>query len=191
MTRRKGRTRGFTMVELAVVVTIIGILSTIAIYSVRKYIQYAKAAEASEIVAAIKAGEEAYYDETFQYLDLGGGNTAYYPADPESSAGLKIQWGVASPSGCTDCGTRYNVLGVRPAAPVLFRYVTRAAQIGQPSNFRASKAIGDPFSAAGSLTQWFYVVSAVANLDESSSGPMTVVMGSNLTGDLFTENVGQ
>ena len=103
-TRRASSARGFTLVELAIVVTIIGILATIGIYSVYKYIQHAKASEAAEIVGSIKAGQEAYYDETFQYLPIGANSpTNYYPASPASASGkIKIQWGEPSPTGCTN-----------------------------------------------------------------------------------------
>ena len=188
--------RGFTLVELAIVVTIIGILATIGIYSVYKYIQHAKASEAAEIVGSIKAGQEAYYDETFQYLPIGGNSpNAYYPADPSTASGkIKIQWGAASPTGCTDCGTRYAALGVVPAAPVIFRYSCYVgAAGGNPGTAgKPTKAVysPNPFAAATSASQAFYVVNAVSDLD-GDGGVMSVVVGSNLMGDLYSENIGR
>lgn len=45
MTNRKGRA-GFTLIELMVVVAIVGTLSVLATYGVRKYVAHAKSAEA-------------------------------------------------------------------------------------------------------------------------------------------------
>jgi prepilin-type N-terminal cleavage/methylation domain-containing protein len=190
--------RGFTLVELAIVVTIIGILATIGIYSVYKYIQHAKASEAAEIVGAIKAGQEAYYDETFQYLQVDSNSNSpedYYPATPVAASGkIKIQWGQASVTGCEDCGTRYAALGVLPAAPVIFRYSCYVGAAGGNASTAAKPAAAvynpNPFAAATSASQAFYVVNAVSDLD-GDGGVMSVVVGSNLMGDLYSENIGR
>jgi prepilin-type N-terminal cleavage/methylation domain-containing protein len=191
--RRGSAPRGFTLVELTIVVTIIGILATIGIYSIYKYIQHAKVSEAAEIVASIKAGQEAYYDETFQYLQIGGNDpNVFYPADPTDASGkIKIQWGAASPTGCTNCGTRYAALGVVPAAPVLFRYSCYVGAAGTPpSNGLADEVAPDPSGFGTNATQAFYVVNAVSDLD-GDGGTMSAVVGSNLMGDLYSTNIGQ
>ena len=180
--RQERASRGFTLIELVAVVCIIGILATIAIYSVRKYIQHAKASEAAEMIGAIKAGQEAYYDETFQYLAVSPSTNDYYPDHPDVASGqIKIQWGAAnSATGCTACGTRYKALGVLPAAPVLFRYMCVTGANGtNPSTGlpQGGKVVGAPFGSANA-TQAYYVVSAVSNLDgNASSEPMTAVVG--------------
>jgi Tfp pilus assembly protein PilE len=184
------------MVELAIVVTIIGILATIGIYSVSKYVQHAKASEAAEIVAAIKAGQEAYYDETFQYLQIGGNSpNAYYPASPSTASGkVKIQWGEVSPTGCTDCGTRYRALGVLPAAPVLFRYSCYVGAAGGNPGTAGKPTLAEyspnPFAAMTAASEAFYVINAVSDL-QGDGGRMSVVVGSNLMGDLYSENIGE
>jgi type IV pilus assembly protein PilA len=51
---RRDRTRGFTIIELLIVVTIIGIISAMAIPAYMGYVTRAKVAEAAEMVGPFK-----------------------------------------------------------------------------------------------------------------------------------------
>jgi type IV pilus assembly protein PilA len=69
--------RGFTLVELMIVVAIIGVLAALAIYGVRRYLATTKTAEAKNTIGAIsRAATAAYERETYSNELLAEGTTS-------------------------------------------------------------------------------------------------------------------
>ena len=64
MTRRQKYGRGFSLIELMVVVTLIGILTTVAVPILAKQLLRAKTVEAYEALSKIRDGAKAYYVHT-------------------------------------------------------------------------------------------------------------------------------
>jgi type IV pilus assembly protein PilA len=176
--------RGFTLVELMIVVSIISVLAGLAIYGVRKYIESAKSHEATNMIKDIKEGQESYRRETDQYLSVSDSITDYYPSRPPWAA--KIAWG-----GADATLARWRLLNVSPDAPVYFSYATTARAGGSGlenpwSDVDASK--GSPWPTATPTVDW-YVVKAIGDLD--GDGRRSGFVGSSFTSEIWIENEGE
>ena len=76
------RPRGFTLIELMIVVAILGVLASVAIPSFIGYVRRARAAEASDQLKELFALASAYYFPERSERGLLGGHTAGCVVDP-------------------------------------------------------------------------------------------------------------
>lgn len=82
--------KGFTLMELMVVVVIIGVLSAVAIPSISKFISRSKESEASHNLASIFRGAQQYYSEEHLNVQTGIVLPARFP--PSGLTGGATKW---------------------------------------------------------------------------------------------------
>lgn len=191
--KRCRRARGFSLIEVMVVVVILSILAALAVFGVKRYIRSSKTTEAIHLIGEIKAGEEAYLDETFGYYGISGATAAdfdtVYPNETTDYR-VKVQWNPGS-----TMGQRFASIGVSPAAAVQYRYsvVAGRATDAVPTSFgRGGVTSSDyPTSMMGGAP--WYFVKAIADLDGNgggscdTAGQCSVYLGSYWTNEIFSK----
>ena len=130
-------TKGFTLVELMVVVAILGVLASVAIVSFRKYLLRAKVSEAYTMLGVIRERQETYRAEFNQFCDV---SSSAHDGTVGSASGF---WPTASPGAApTDwyasLPAEWTQLGVKPSGPVYFRYDTVGGNPGVAPSFFGS-----------------------------------------------------
>jgi prepilin-type N-terminal cleavage/methylation domain-containing protein len=155
------RSRGFTLVELMIVVALLAILSSIAIVSYRRYLLRSRVSEAYGLLGLIRMRQESYRSEFSQYCDVStsthDANGGQMPAGtwPASAPGrTPADWyGGGGPP------AEWNQLGVRPSGQVYFRYETVAGNPGRAPPWSALN-----YSSAPNQDAW-WVAHAHGDLD--------------------------
>ena len=109
MLQRIRNRKGFTLVELMIVVAIIGILAAIAIPNFLQFRLKAKTSEAKSNLGAIRSTEVAYFAEWDFYV----GTTTPTPVTNRQGNDKKVVW---------NSTTRFSILGFAPEGTVYYSY---------------------------------------------------------------------
>lgn len=155
--------KGFSLVELMIVVAIIAILAAIAIPSFLRFAMRSKTAEATSNLAGIRTGEEAYRAEHDVYLDAG-----LWPLAQPPAAGVLWE---AVPN--TE-GSGFSTIGFAADGVVRYQYLVEvlpAVVVGSPP------AGGTPY----------YTATATGDLDDD--GDIATYIVSNNRGDAPEDRV--
>ena len=177
------RSRAFTLVELAVVVTIVGVLAVIAVVAYRKFTLSAKVTEAQNMISAIRIAEEDYKTERGTYLDLSAG---WCPTDGVTVPNKKTDW---STPGCgVSAGSPWGALPVHVDGPVQFGYKVTAA----PSPVPNITWINMTAAVTGAVTSPWYVIQAQADLNgDGATGVNSELANTSFANTIFSHNDGE
>ena len=85
----KKSSRGFTLIELIVVVAIIGIISAVGTVAYQGYTKGAKESAVSSLVQQTSLGQLEYYSNTGGYFISDGASTTACTADADTSAAIE------------------------------------------------------------------------------------------------------
>jgi type II secretory pathway pseudopilin PulG len=149
-----------------IVVVIIGVLATLAVYGVRNYIKVSRTAEVTSVVQSIRGAQEAFREETFTYLDVSGSHnftsSKIFPQGGYPIGRGKTGWG--GDNAGNEVRERWAALGVQPSGPVMYGY--SCAANGPNTNPVA------PPTGEGTPSDWpttsgepWYVIWAVGSQD--------------------------
>jgi type IV pilus assembly protein PilA len=179
------RQRGFTLIEMMIVVVIVGILAMLAVVGYRRLVSASHVTEARNTVQSIRVAQEAYHAETQRYADISTSLSAWYPQSTPTGH-LVTAWGGA----CTVCMANmdWSVLPLHIDGPVLFGYATKAGTSVDSLPTLPSDITGKVTLPGSPTTDW-YVVTAMCDLDANGS-PYSYVMTTSFSNQVFAFNEG-
>ena len=174
--KRSSAARGFTLIELMVVVVIVGVLAALAVVGYRKLVNSSHTSEATHMVQAIRVAQESYRAEAGAYANI---STSMNGLCPVHAMGTKAPW---DPS-CNGGSATWSVLAVHADGPVLFKYATMAGKGGTslpalPTGSTAGSLGGTP------ANDWF-LVSAISDID--GNGVNCVVVGTSWSNQIYVD----
>jgi type IV pilus assembly protein PilA len=151
--------KGFTLIELMIVVAIIGILAAIAIPNFLRFQLKAKSSEGKVNIAAIRTAEESYLAEFGTYVDV---TTPIPLVIPGPSKVAFVEDAAV--------GVDFNTLGWAPEGQVFFQYSVTAVGGTNYTISAAADIDGDGAGAAVTRQAWGYVKPAGATSTGVASG---------------------
>jgi type IV pilus assembly protein PilA len=177
--------KGFTLIELMIVVAIIGILAAIAIPNFLQYQMKSRQSEAKTNLQAIKTSEVAFQSERGCYVGMTGEGVATPAGGTKTTP---FTWGIGLPAtipavgwcvaGGTFAGTFVDI-GFKATGNVNYLYQVNATLVAAPGLYTTATScaasIGAPpangAAGAGAVGMNNFLAMASSNLDGDAVAP--------------------
>jgi len=187
--------RGFTLIELMIVVAIVGILAVLGIVGYRKLILAAHTSEATHMVQSIRVAQEAYHAEAQIYVSTTGaadGISNLYPTQNQPPGNWKTPWTTPTAACPSTMGSPacFALLPVHADGPVMYGYATLAGAAGTTPTAAAIPTITLTGPTGASPTDYYWITAAgnPSNVAGASNTTWSYVVANSFTNDLYVQD---
>jgi prepilin-type N-terminal cleavage/methylation domain-containing protein len=176
--------RGFTLVELMVVVVLVGILASVGVVLFRNHVFNTRTVEAMAMMQSIRAAQEGWRAENSGYLDVSSSGTAWFPVDTPD----RTLRNLFDPASTHPDLPKWRLLNPTTSGPIQFVYTVRA---GAPlTQIPAPETQDKPtFPIASQQTEPWYLIQAKGDTD--ADGLVALYVATSLNAEVLKEAEGE
>ncbi len=186
--------RGFTLIELMIVVAIIGILSMLSITGYKTVMSKSRMAEGHNVVSGVKIAQDQYFAETGRYANIGWAKIC--PQDVAANAPKSKPYGWNP--GCSGGTSTWASLAYSPDGAIRFGVMTQAlpaATVTHPviPNAANNNTInGALLTDPGTLAKPWYAIAATSDLDgDGDAASYTTIYTTSLNTQIWVDKEGE
>lgn len=178
------RRRGFTLVELMVVVALVGILASVGVMLFRNHVFNTRTVEAMTMMQSIRAAEETWRAENGAYLDVSDTNSDFYPVGTPNRT-LRTFY---DPASTHPDAPKWRLLNPTVSGPIQFVYTVKA---GPPLTTIAPPITAQQptFPTAANQTEPWYIIQAKG--DTNADLVESFYVATSLNAEVLKEREGE